>query len=79
MKRRALSIAPAVDLTPPPDRGRLMSPAEVAADLFDGKVTAQWVRRNVRPKVALGHSTVLFYEHDVRRWLERRRTEEGAA
>lgn len=62
---------------PPPDRGRLLSADEVASVCFDGKVTASWVRRNVRPKVKLGHSTVFFYEHDVRRWIADHR--EGAA
>lgn len=62
---------------PPPDRGRLLSAADVATECFSGKVTAQWVRRNVRPKVRLGHSTCLFYEHDVRRWIDQHR--EGAA
>lgn len=62
---------------PPPDRGPLMKPEAVAAELFGGHVTAQWVRRNVRPKVRLGHSTVLFYRRDVEAWIEARR--KGAA
>lgn len=82
MTRRAFSIAPPVDLTPPPDRGPLMTPLEVAVDpeLFNGKVKPSWVRRNVRPIVRLGHSTVMLYREDVRRWIEGRRTsDEGAA
>lgn len=55
----------------------MMSSTDVAADLFAGNVTAAWVRRNVRPKIRLGHSTCLFYEHDVRRWIDQHR--EGAA
>lgn len=73
-----MSIAPA-DPEILPDRGPLMTPEEVAQDpaLFRGKVSAQWVRRNVRPKVRLGHSTVMLYRSDVLDWIESRR--EGAA
>lgn len=65
---------------PPASRGALLT-AEDAANhpaLFNGKVKPQWVRRNVHPKVRLGQSTVLFYEADVRAWIEQHRTE-GAA
>lgn len=75
--RRNLQLAP-VDATPPPDRGRLLTADQVARECFAGHVKAQWVRRNVRPKVRLGHSTVLWYEHDVRDWIEEHR-QEGAA
>lgn len=76
--RRTLSIAPA-DPDLPPDRGPLMTPDEIAQDpdLFRGKVSAQWVRRNVRPKIRLGHSTVMIYKRDAYDWIESRR--EGAA
>jgi hypothetical protein len=70
-----LSMVPDAPPAPPPNRGRLMAPDQVAAEKFGGHVTAQWVRRNVRPKVRLGHSTVLFYELDVDAWLEERRKE----
>jgi hypothetical protein len=74
-RHRTLGIEPPADLEPPPDRGPLLTPEEVAQDpdLFRGKVKAQWVRRNVRPKVVLGHSTVLYYRDDVRDWIEGRR------
>lgn len=55
--------------SPPPDRGRLMTPEQVA-DLVGG-VSPAWVRRNVPHKVRLGHSTVRWYELDVQGWLER--------
>ena len=57
--------------TPPPDRGHLLTAAQVA-DLV-GDVSAAWVRRNVPHKLQLGHSTVRWYESDVRDWLEARR------
>lgn len=78
MTRTLLRIAPPDPALPPPDRGRLLTSEEVAAELFRGQVKPQWVRRNVRPKVRLGQSTVMFYEADVRDWIEQRR-KEGAA
>ena len=36
-------------------------------------VSEAWVRRNVPNKVTLGHSTVRWFEEDVRRWLEESR------
>lgn len=80
--RRSLRIGPPPDPAPetPPDRGPLITPDEAAAhpELFNDKVKGQWVRRNVRPLVRLGHSTVLVYFNDVRDWIEARR-KEGAA
>ena len=58
-------------VAPPPDRGRLLTPAEVA-ELIGG-VSPAWVRRNVPYKVPLGHSTVRWFEDDVLSWLESRR------
>ena len=58
---------------PPPDRGRLLTAAQVAAELFGGTVSAAWVRRHVPFKLTLGHSTVRWYELDVRAWVESRR------
>jgi predicted DNA-binding transcriptional regulator AlpA len=57
----------------PPDRGRLLTAAQVVAELLGGTVSPGWVRRHVTPKVVLGHSTVRWYEADVRVWLESRR------
>jgi predicted DNA-binding transcriptional regulator AlpA len=56
---------------PPPDRGRLLSAAQVAA--LVGGVSPAWVRRHVPHKLTLGHSTCRWYEGDVRGWLETRR------
>jgi len=57
---------------PPPNRGRLLTAGQVA-ELIGGDVSAAWVRRNVPHKLTLGHSTVRWYEADVRAWLESRR------
>lgn len=54
-------------LSPPPDRGRLLKPGEVAAIICD--VSEAWVRRNVPHKLVLGHSTIRWFERDVREWL----------
>jgi predicted DNA-binding transcriptional regulator AlpA len=64
-------------LGPPPNRGRLLTPAQVA-ELIGG-LSPAWVRRNVPYKVCLGHSTVRWYENDVRAWLESRREATSAA
>ena len=58
---------------PPPDRGRLLTAQQVAVELLDGTVSAAWVRRHVPHKVVLGHSTVRWYELDVRAWIASRR------
>lgn len=61
------------ELEPPPDRGRLLDADEVWREILHGKLSPQWVKRNVKGadsgRVKLGHSTVLFYEHTVRRWI----------
>lgn len=67
-------LRPAAPLEPPPDRGRLLTASQVAAELFSGTVSPAWVRRHVPAKVVLGHSTVRWFELDVRAWQESRRT-----
>lgn len=57
----------------PPDRGRLMTAAEIATELMRGSVSPTWVRRHVGYKVRLGHRTVLWYEADVRAWMDQQR------
>lgn len=54
---------------PPADRGGLLTAAQVAAQLFNGTVSAAWVRRNVPRKLVLGHSTVRWYAGDVQAWI----------
>ena len=54
---------------PPADRGRLLTAVQVATELFNGSVSAAWVRRNVPHKVVLGHSTVRWYAGDVQAWI----------
>jgi predicted DNA-binding transcriptional regulator AlpA len=55
---------------PPADRGRLLTAAQVAAELFNDSVSTAWVRRNVPHKVVLGHSTVRWYAGDVKGWID---------
>lgn len=54
-------------------RGRLLTAAQVAAELFGGTVSTAWVRRNVPYKVVLGHSTVRWHEADVSTWITTKR------
>ena len=54
---------------PPADRGRLLTAAQVAVELFTDTVSAAWVRRNIPHKVVLGHSTVRWYAADVQAWI----------
>jgi hypothetical protein len=70
-------IRPAGPLAPPPDRGRLLTAEQVAAELFSGTVSPAWVRRHVPHKIVLGHSTVRWYELDVLEWIAAQR--DGAA
>ncbi len=58
---------------PPADRGRLLTAAQVAAELFNDTVSAAWVRRNIPHKVVLGHSTVRWYAADVQAWISTKR------
>jgi predicted DNA-binding transcriptional regulator AlpA len=62
-------------LQPPPDRGPLLSPEQVAEMI--GGVSPAWVRKTVPGKLVLGQRTIRFYRNDVLNWLETRRA--GAA
>jgi predicted DNA-binding transcriptional regulator AlpA len=55
-------------LTPPPDRGPLLTPQQVAALI--GGVSAAWVRRRVPGKIVLGQRTVRWYRADVLAWVD---------
>jgi len=71
MTRPELTVLrPEGPVAPPPDRGRLLTAAQGAAELG---VAPSWVRRHCPGKVTLGHSTVRFWEADVLAWLESRR------
>ena len=63
---------------PAADRGRLLTAAQVAGQLFNGTVSAAWVRRNVPYKVVLGHSTVRWYAADVQAWISTKRCSCGS-
>ena len=53
------------------DRGKLMQADEIAAEIFNAKVSKKWVFANVpsvyRHKVG---RLVLYYEGEVRAWVE---------
>lgn len=70
MSAKRLRLVPTAPVV---DRGRLLDATEVASGLFGGHVTPQWVRRHVEPRVRLGHRTVLWYEADVRAWIDHQR------
>jgi hypothetical protein len=47
----------------------------VRSEIFCDAVSGWWIRRNVAPtkRIKLGHSTVGWYEQDVREWVDERR------
>lgn len=54
-------------LRAPADRGRLLTAAQVAAEVFSGNVSPRWVREHVTAgRQKLGHRTVLWHENEVR-------------
>lgn len=57
---------------PPPDRGRLMSAAQIAKEMFPPGTSERFVQRHVRPRVPIGRR-MFWYEMDVREWLENQR------
>jgi hypothetical protein len=67
---RPLSITPPT-AAPVRDRGRMMTPAEVAAEIFSGKIKGKWVLQNApsRYRVPLGR-LVCFRELDMIEWRE---------
>lgn len=74
MTRPELTVLhPAEPLAPPPNRGRLLTAAQVAVELLGDAVAPSWVKRHVPGKLVLGHSTIRWYEADVRQWLDSRR------
>lgn len=57
------------------NRGRLIGPPQIRADIFADAVSEWWIRKNVAPrdKITLGRSTVMWYETDVYRWIDEQR------
>ena len=49
-----------------------MFPEDIRTEIFGGRRTSWWIRRNVAPgrKLRLGHSTVAWHEQDVYDWLD---------
>jgi hypothetical protein len=74
-----LQLLPSGPPAPPPDRGRLLFPDQVAAELFGNRVNGRWCRRHVAPgdKIRLSKTRVAWWEADVLRWLESQKA--GAA
>lgn len=71
-KPTATSLRLTAPTTPPvADRGRLMLPAEVARDIFDGKIGPRWILDNapLALRVRLGRR-VCFRERDVIAWRD---------
>jgi hypothetical protein len=64
-----------------PPRGRLLFVDDVINEVFQGRVSAWWVRRNVAPaqKLVLGHSTIAWYEDDVWNWIHSRQVDSESA
>ena len=58
---------------------RLMFPEDVRREVFGNNVSRVWVKRNVAPerKIRLGHTTVAWYESDVRSWIRSRQNGGG--
>ena len=57
---------------PPPNVGRLLDAGEVAREIFNGKVSPEWVRTRLKAgRTKLGHRTVVWAEYHVQRWLEK--------
>ncbi len=61
------------EVSTPAPRGHLLTATQVATEVFNGTVSAAWVRRQVPHKIVLGHSTVRWFEYDVRAWIETQR------
>lgn len=75
MTRRSLSLVPDV-LVPPPDRGRLMTAAQVVRELFPPGTSERFVQRHVSPSVPIGRRR-FWYELDVKEWIYNRREATG--
>jgi len=56
-------------------RGRLLNAGQIAAELFGDPKKERWIRQSLAPeaRMYLGHSTVLWWEHDVLDWLKSKR------
>jgi len=62
--------AQVLKLEPPSHPGRLLTAKEVAQGPFSGKVSARWVKENLRAgRWQMGHRKVVWSETDVLRWI----------
>ena len=64
-------------LVPPPDRGRLLTSAEVVELLMPRGISERFVREHVYPRVSIARR-VFFYEADVKDWLQEQRKERAS-
>ena len=56
---------------PPTNVGRLLDAEEIAKEIFNGKVSADWVKAKLKAgRVRLGHRTVVWAEYPVRAWIK---------
>lgn len=78
MTGRRLGLVAEAPLAPP-DRGRLLTAEQVAAELLPDGSKPRYVRDHIYPRVVLGRRTVFWYERDVLDWLERQRVVEEAS
>ncbi len=57
---------------PPRSVGRLLTPEQVANEIFGKKVTAKWVRTHISVgRIRMGHRTIFYEEDTLRAWLAR--------
>lgn len=55
----------------PAGRGRALTADQVAAEIFSGAVTPQWVRRYFKPgRDKIGWRTVVWWEVPARQWRD---------
>ena len=52
---------------------RLMTASEIAEEVFRNHKSPEWVRRNLPGKIAIGHSTVMWFEDEAWEWVNSRR------
>lgn len=68
-----MSQAQVLPLRPQPSNGRgaAWSAEDVAREIFNGKVSARWVKDNFKPgRDKIGYRTVIWWENEVRRWRD---------
>lgn len=55
----------------PAGRGAAWTAADVAREIFNNRVSAAWVKRNFKAgRDRIGWRTVIWWEHEARRWKD---------